>query len=129
MARPKSNAGGWPSEKRSSEGSTADAHAASAAHATARRNARLSGECIIRSDARVAARSAGGGASSRDSPTTTSDADACVFERGDVALLPNGARMRFVSRPDVQFLYDEIFVDGAALDVHPSCAKCTFTAI
>jgi hypothetical protein len=62
-------------------------------------------------DARVAARSAGGGASSRDSPTTTSDADACVFERGDVALLPNGARMRFVSRPDVQFLYDEIFVD------------------
>ena len=30
-------------------------------------------------DARVAARSAGGGASSRDSPTTTSDADACVF--------------------------------------------------
>ena len=62
-------------------------------------------------DARVAARSADGGASSRDSPTTTSDADACVFERGDVALLPNGARMRFVSRPDVQFLYDEIFVD------------------
>lgn len=34
-----------------------------------------------------------------------------MFERGDVALLPNGARMRFVSRPDVQFLYDEIFVD------------------
>ena len=45
-------------------------------------------------------------------PSPASDArDACVFERGDVALLPNGARMRFVSRPDVQFLYDEIFAD------------------
>jgi FkbM family methyltransferase len=34
-----------------------------------------------------------------------------VFERDDVARLPNGARMRFVSKPDVQFLYDEIFAD------------------
>ena len=34
-----------------------------------------------------------------------------MFERDDVARLPNGARMRFVSKPDVQFLYDEIFAD------------------
>ena len=59
------------------------------------------------------ARSVGRVASSPNAlPSPASDArDACVFERGDVALLPNGARMRFVSRPDVQFLYDEIFAD------------------
>ena len=64
---------------------------------------------------RFGARSAG----SRDtySPSApppssvASDDGACVFERDDVARLPNGARMRFVSKPDVQFLYDEIFAD------------------
>ena len=59
----------------------------------------------------VGARSAGRVGRSETAPPPASDADACVFERDDVALLPNGARMRYVSRPDVQFLYDEIFVD------------------
>ena len=74
------------------------------------RRARRDGDAAL-----FAARSAG----SRDtySPSASpfssvaSDDGACVFERDDVARLPNGARMRFVSKPDVQFLYDEIFAD------------------
>ena len=81
---------------------------------TVRRAVRTSSSSSVVRGTGDTGREAGDGtsvsATSREAPKTSG---ACTFHKSpeNFATLPNGIRVKFVSKPDVQFLYDEIFRD------------------